>query len=83
MLDWNAPFAKWFVGGKLNAAYNCLDRHCDGPRKNKAAIIWEGEPGDRRVLSYQDLQREVCKFANVLKGLGVEPRATVSRSTCR
>ena len=66
------PFAKWFVGGKLNASYNCVDRHCEGPNKNKAAIIWEGEPGDRRVLRYQDLQREVCKFANVLKGLGVK-----------
>jgi acetyl-CoA synthetase len=71
VLDWKPPFAQWFVGGQLNAAYNCVDRHCDGPSKNKAAIIWEGEPGDRRVLRYQDLQREVSKFANVLKGLGV------------
>ncbi|MGP0069384.1 MAG: acetate--CoA ligase [Isosphaeraceae bacterium] len=71
VLDWQPPFAKWFVGGKLNAAYNCVDRHCEGPSKNKAALIWEGEPGDRRVLRYQDLQREVSKFANVLKGLGV------------
>jgi acetyl-CoA synthetase len=71
VLDWNPPFAKWFVGGRINASYNCVDRHCDGPLKNKAALIWEGEPGDRRVLRYQDLQREVARFANVLKGLGV------------
>jgi acetyl-CoA synthetase len=72
VLDWQPPFAKWFVGGKLNAAFNCIDRHCTGPQKNRAAIIWEGEPGDRRVLRYQDLLREVSKFANVLKGLGVK-----------
>jgi acetyl-CoA synthetase len=71
VLDWQPPFAKWFVGGKLNAAQNCIDRHCAGPLKNKAAIVWEGEPGERRVLRYQDLQREVSRFANVLKGLGV------------
>ena len=71
VLDWQPPHAKWFVGGTLNAAHNCVDRHCEGPRKNKAALIFEGEPGDRRVLRYQDLQREVSKFANVLKGLGV------------
>jgi len=72
VLDWQPPFAKWFVGGKLNAAYNCIDRHCTGPSKNKAALVWEGEPGDRRVLRYQDLLREVSKFANVLKSLGVK-----------
>jgi acetyl-CoA synthetase len=72
VLDWKPPHAEWFVGGQLNAAYNCVDRHCDGPLKNKAALIWEGEPGDRRVLRYQDLKREVSKFANVLKGLGVK-----------
>jgi acetyl-CoA synthetase len=72
VLEWNEPFAKWFVGGKLNASYNCLDRHLDGPRRNKAAIIWEGEPGDSRVLRYQDLHREVCKFANALKNLGIK-----------
>src|SRR5262249_29979577 len=55
VLEWNEPFAKWFVGGKINACYNCVDRHLDGPRRNKAAIIWEGEPGDSRVLRYQDL----------------------------
>ncbi|HEY5600292.1 MAG TPA: acetate--CoA ligase, partial [Candidatus Manganitrophaceae bacterium] len=70
-LDWKPPFAKWFVGGKINVSFNCLDRHLDGWRKNKAAIIWEGEPGDSRTLTYQDLHREVCKFANVLKGSGV------------
>ena len=71
VLDWNVPYSKWFLGGKINASYNCLDRHLDGPRKTKAAIVWEGEPGDTRVLSFQDLHREVCKFANVLKGQGV------------
>ncbi|HEX8202916.1 MAG TPA: acetate--CoA ligase [Isosphaeraceae bacterium] len=71
VLEWNPPFAQWFVGGRLNASYNCVDRHCDGPSKNKAALIWEGEPGERRVLRYQDLKREVAAFANVLKGLGV------------
>jgi acetyl-CoA synthetase len=66
-LDWKAPFAKWFVGGQLNLSENCLDRHLDGPRRNKAAIIWEGEPGEKRTLTYQQLHREVCRFANVLK----------------
>ena len=65
------PETKWFVGGKINASVNCIDRHLATWRKNKAAIIWEGEPGDTRVLTYQDLHREVCKFANVLKKLGV------------
>jgi acetyl-CoA synthetase len=73
VLEWNAPFSKWFVGGKINACYNCVDRHLDGPRKNKAAIVWEGEPGDTRVLRYQDLYREVCKFANALKKIGIKP----------
>ncbi len=73
VLVWNEPHAQWFVGGKLNASANCIDRHLDGPRRNKAAIIWEGEPGDTRVLRYQDLHREVCRFANVLKGQGVQP----------
>src|SRR5436189_1920172 len=67
VLEWKPPFAKWFVGGKLNACENCLDRHLSGPRRNKAAIIWEGEPGDKRTLTYQQLHREVCRFANVLK----------------
>ena len=75
VLDWKPPFAKWFVGAKTNISYNCLDRHLEGPnawRRNKAAIIWEGEPGDQRVLTFGDLHREVCKCANVLKGLGVK-----------
>ena len=71
VLDWQPPHARWFVGGKLNASVNCLDRHVRGPRRNKAAIIWEGEPGDHRTLTYWDLYREVSQFANVLKGLGV------------
>jgi acetyl-CoA synthetase len=75
VLDWKPPFAKWFVGGKLNVSYNCLDRHIEGEnawRRNKAAIIWEGEPGDSRVITYGELHKEVCKFANVLKKLGVK-----------
>ena len=71
VLDWNPPHAAWFVGGKINLAYNCLDRHLSGPRRNKAAIIWESEAGDIRTLTYLQLHREVCKFANVLKELGV------------
>ena len=67
VVEWKPPFAKWFVGGKLNVSENCLDRHLVGPRRNKAAIIWEGEPGDKRTLTYQQLHREVCRFANVLK----------------
>src|SRR5213595_1709532 len=67
VLEWKPPFAKWFVGGKLNVSENCLDRHLEGPRRNKAAIIWEGEPGDKRTLTYQQLHHEVCWFANVLK----------------
>jgi acetyl-CoA synthetase len=72
VLEGEMPNTKWFVGGKLNASYNCLDRHLASWRKNKAAIIWEGEPGDTRVLTYQDLHREVCKFANVLRKLGIQ-----------
>jgi acetyl-CoA synthetase len=72
VLEWNEPFAKWFVGAKTNLSYNCLDRHLTTWRKNKAALVWEGEPGDQRVLTYQDLHREVCKFANVLKSLEVK-----------
>ena len=72
VLRWKAPHAQWFVGGKLNAAYNCLDRHLGGWRRNKAALIWEGEPGDTRTYTYWDLQREVSRFANVLQSLGVK-----------
>src|SRR4249919_2068054 len=71
VLDWQPPHAKWFVGGQINASVNCLDRHLKGPRRNKAALIWEGEPGDRRTLTYFDLHRQVSTFANVLKSLGV------------
>jgi hypothetical protein len=71
-LEWNEPFAKWFVGGKTNASYNCLDAHLSTARRNKAAIIWEGEPGEERTLTYQQLHREVCKFATVLKSLGLK-----------
>jgi acetyl-CoA synthetase len=71
VLEWHPPDAKWFVGGRLNASVNCVDRHVRGARRNKAALIWEGEPGDRRTLTYFDLYREVGTFANVLKSLGV------------
>ncbi len=70
VLEWKIPFAKWFIGGKLNVSYNCLDRHLETWRKNKAAIVWEGEPGESRTLTYQQLHRDVCRFANVLKSLG-------------
>jgi len=71
-LEWNCPDAKWFIGGKINVSYNCLDRHLTTARRNKAAIIWEGEPGDTRVLTYQMLHTEVCRFAAALKKLGLE-----------
>jgi acetyl-CoA synthetase len=71
VLDWQPPFAKWFLNGKLNVSYNCIDRHLKSARRNKAAIVWEGEPGDWRVYTYWDLYREVCRFANGLKSLGV------------
>ncbi|MDB6020028.1 MAG: acetyl-coenzyme synthetase [Pedosphaera sp.] len=78
VLQWKVPFAKWFVGGKLNVGYNCLDRHLDTPTANKAALIWEGEPagagmtGEERTLTYKQLHREVCLFANVLKRHGLK-----------
>ncbi len=72
VLEWEAPWAKWFTGGKINLSHNCLDRHLTTWRKNKAAIIWEGEPGEIRTLTYQQLHSEVCRFANVLKSLGVQ-----------
>ncbi len=78
VLDWQEPFAHWFVGGKTNASYNCLDAHLGTPRQNQAAILWEGEPGDTRTLTYQQLHREVCKFANVLKSLGIKQGDVVS-----
>ncbi|GJM43424.1 MAG: acetyl-coenzyme A synthetase [Gemmatimonadota bacterium] len=72
VLEWDPPFAKWFQGGQLNITVNCIDRHLNGPRRNKAAFIWEGEPGDQRVLTFADLHREVCQAANALKSLGVK-----------
>jgi acetyl-CoA synthetase len=71
VLEWNPPHAKWFVGGRLNASVNCIDRHVRGARRNKAAIIWEGEPGDTRTLTYYDLLREVSQCASIFKSLGV------------
>src|SRR5688572_24031211 len=70
-LEWKPPHAEWFVGGKLNVCHNCVDRHLKGFRRNKAALIWEGEPGDVRVLTYHGLHRRVAKFAKVLKELDV------------
>ena len=70
VLDWRPPFAKWFVGAKTNVSYNCLDRHLTTPRKNKVAILWEGEPGEQRFLTYQELHRLVVRFASVLKARG-------------
>ncbi len=72
VLEWDLPFAKWFIGGTLNVSYNCLDRHVEAGRGDKVAYWWEGEPGDTRTITYADLLEEVCKFANVLRGLGVE-----------
>src|ERR1017187_141481 len=78
VLQWKLPYAKWFVGGQLNVSYNCLDRHLGPPTANKAALIWEGEPagpgqvGEERTLTYQQLHREVCLFANVLKRHGIQ-----------
>jgi acetyl-CoA synthetase len=71
VLEWKLPFAKWFIGGELNISYNCLDRHVATWRRNKAAILWEGEPGDSRTITYQQLLREVSKCANLLKSLGL------------
>src|ERR1044072_4394079 len=77
-LQWNEPFAKWFIGGQLNVSHNCLDKHLDTATANKAALIWEGEPaepgkpGEERTLTYRQLHREVCLFANVLKRNGIK-----------
>ena len=92
VLEWKEPFAKWFVGGETNACVACVDRHLDSPRKNKAAIVWEGEPGEVRTLTYAQLHREVCKLANTLCALGVSkgdrvaiymPMVPRRRSPCR
>jgi acetyl-CoA synthetase len=72
VLEWDPPVAKWFTGGTLNASYNCLDRHLDGPRRTKTALIWEGEPGDLRTFTYEELHAEVSRAANALKKLGVK-----------
>jgi len=72
ILEWDPPFAKWFVGGKLNASVNCLDRHLDTPRKNKVALFWEGENGERSTFTYYQLYENVCRLANVLKDLGIK-----------
>ena len=80
MLEWNPPHAKWFLGGKLNVCHNCLDRHLDGSRRDKTALLWEGEPGDKRAFTYAELAREVGRFANVLKDWAWG-RATEWRST--
>ncbi|HEU4386376.1 MAG TPA: acetate--CoA ligase, partial [Blastocatellia bacterium] len=72
VLEWNAPWAKWFIGGEINLCYNCLDRHVATWRRNKAALIWESEPGEVRTFTYQQLLTEVSKFANVLKSLGIK-----------
>ena len=72
VLDWQAPFAKWFVGAKTNITHNCIDRHLKGPRRNKLALVWESETGETRSFSYLALHREVCQFANVLRSLGVQ-----------
>jgi acetyl-CoA synthetase len=72
VLEWNLPWAKWFVGGKINLSYNCLDRHMSTARRTKTAMIWEGEPGEVRTLTYEQLLKEVCKLANALKSLGIK-----------
>jgi acetyl-CoA synthetase len=78
VLEWNEPFAKWFVGGKTNVSYNCLDAHLGTARANKTAILWEGEPGDQRTLTYEQLHQEVGRFANALKRLGLQAGDRVS-----
>jgi acetyl-CoA synthetase len=77
-LEWKEPFAKWFVGGKTNVAYNCLDRNLAAGLGSRTAILWEGEPGDSRTLTYAELHRDVCKFANALKNLGIKAGDRVS-----
>ena len=83
VLQWDEPFAKWFVGGKTNASYNCLDAHLSTPRRNKAAIVWEGEPGEERTLTYQQLHRRSVQIRQCLEIARTQGRAMWSRSTCR
>src|SRR5690606_1002085 len=78
VLEWNEPYAKWFPGGKTNASFNCLDKHLQEGRGSKTAILWEGEPGDSRTMTYEELYRELCKFSNALKGLGIQQGDRVS-----
>jgi len=78
VLEWNPPYVKWFNGGKINACYNCLDRHLKGARRDKRALIFEGEQGDSIIYTYSELHKEVCKFANVLKSLGVKKGEVVT-----
>jgi len=78
VLEWELPYAKWYLGGKLNVAYNCLDRHVEAGRGDKIAYHWEGEPGDTRTITYAELQRDVVRFANALKELGVEKGTPVA-----
>jgi acetyl-CoA synthetase len=83
VLEWDAPFAKWFVGGELNVSVNCLDRHVDAGHGDRAAYHWVGEPeGDRATITYAELLARVCRAANALTELGVEA-GTGSASTCR
>ena len=72
VMEWNPPWVKWFVGGTLNATYNCLDRHVESGGGDKVAYYWEGEPGEQRIITYKELYVEVCRFANALKSLGVK-----------
>ena len=78
VLEWNEPFAKWFVGGQTNASYNCLDKHIEAGNGDRVALLWDGEPGDQRTLTYRELHEDVCKFANAMKGLGVGQGDVVS-----
>src|SRR5262245_31599458 len=78
LVQWHLPYAKWFLGGTLNVAYNCVDRHVEAGRGDKVAYHWEGEPeGDRRTITFADLQREVVRVANALKSLGVQKGSPV------
>jgi acetyl-CoA synthetase len=77
-LEWDPPFSKWFVGGKLNVSYNCVDRHVEAGLGDRIAYHWEGEPGDTRTITYRDLQREVCRTANALTELGVQTGTKVA-----
>ena len=82
-LEWELPDAKWFVGGRLNVSYNCLDRHVAAGRGDKVAFLWEGEPGDTRTLTYAELLDEVCQLRQRAQGPRRRARATASPSTCR